>query len=152
MSFGEAAKLRSRFSVAYDIDFYQQLRAVTPDLLHDLFATNTFWDLKIERASTKEKDSGTWEVTLEVNARKETVDTVGNATTIEMNDWIGIGVFALHEGGESSSRFLYLQKHRITSGKQTIIIDVPERPSRAGIDPNHLIIDLDMGDNVTETN
>ena len=58
---------------------------------------------------------------------------------------IEIGVFALHEGSESSSRDLYVQKHKITSGRQIIIIDVPERPSRAGIDPNHLMIELEMG-------
>ena len=80
------------------LDFYRELQAVTSDSLHyllrDLFATNTFWDLKTEQATAKQTKSGAWQVTLDVDARKMTVDSIGREINIPMNDWIEIGVFA----------------------------------------------------------
>ena len=133
------------------LDFYRELRAITPDslhyLAHDLFAANTFWELEAEIAKAIPAGEDTWQVSLEVEARKVTVDSIGNETNIPMNDWIEIGVYAPRKKGESSSRVLYLQKHRIASGKQTIIVKVEGRPARAGIDPNHLLIDLELENN-----
>ena len=43
---------------------------------------------------------------------------------------------------------LYVQMHRIRSGKQTITVTVPRKPARAGIDPYHLLIDGKTDDNV----
>ena len=43
---------------------------------------------------------------------------------------------------------LYLQRHRIQSGKQTIRITVPRAAVRAGIDPRHELIDRERDDNV----
>jgi ABC-type transport system involved in multi-copper enzyme maturation permease subunit len=133
------------------LNFYQELQAVTPDslqyLVHDLFAANTFWELETERTTAQQTEQGKWQVTLEVQARKLTVDSIGIETNIPMNDWIEIGVSASRAAGEATAKKLYLQKHRIRSGKQTIILQVSEQPARAGIDPNHLLIDLTMEDN-----
>ena len=43
---------------------------------------------------------------------------------------------------------IYLQKHHIRSGEQTITVTVPRTPTRAGIDPNQLLIDLETDDNI----
>lgn len=136
------------------LDLYRELRAVTPDslhyLVHDLFAANTFWELKTEGATTKQTKTGAWQVTLEVNARKLTVDSIGRATNIPMDDWVEFGVFAPAKKGGQSDKPLYLQKHHVRSGKQTLTVMVPHKPTRAGIDPNHLLIDLEMEDNVKQ--
>jgi hypothetical protein len=58
-----------------------------------------------------------------------------------MDDWVEIGVFA----GDAP---VYLQKHRIRSGKQTIMVTVPTKPTRAGIDPRLLLVDWATEDNV----
>lgn len=133
------------------LDFYRELQVVTPDslhyLVHDLFAANTFWELDTKQATAKQTETGVWQVTLEVETRKLTVDSIGLETNIPMHDWIEIGVYAPRAKGESSEKVLYLQKHRVRSGKQTIILHVSEPPGRAGIDPNHLLIDLNLGNN-----
>jgi hypothetical protein len=133
------------------LDFYRELRAVTPDslhyLLHDLFAANTFWELETEHATARPAERGAWQVTLRVQARKGVVDSTGIETPVPMNDWVEIGVFAPAGKGKAPAGPLYLQKHRIRSGKQTITLTVPAQPARAGIDPNHLLIDLEMDDN-----
>jgi ABC-2 type transport system permease protein len=137
--------------LATSLDFYRELESVTPDslqyMVHDLFAANTFWELETKQATAKKTEKGNWQVTLEVDARKVTVDSIGNETNVPMNDWIEVGVYSTREKGESSAKALYLRKHQIASGKQTINIVVAEKPGRAGIDPNNLLIDLEMGDN-----
>jgi hypothetical protein len=134
------------------LDFYKELQAVTPDtlqyLVHDLFAANTFWELETEGATARQTGTGTWQVKLEVETRKVTVDSTGIEANIAMNDWLEIGVYGQRAEGMAQPKVLYLQKHRVVSGKQTIILHVPEEPARAGIDPNHLMIDLEMEDNM----
>jgi ABC-2 type transport system permease protein len=56
-----------------------------------------------------------------------------------------IGIFA--EGDQPGKPF-YAQKHRIRSGQQAITVTMPRTPASAGIDPNHLLIDLKTADNI----
>lgn len=140
------------------LDLYRELKAVTPDslqyLVHDLFAANTFWELKAEKvvATKTPSKAAAWEVTLVLNARKITVDTVGVEAEIPMNDWLEVGVYGSRKQSERSDPILHLQKHRITSGRNTIVVEVSEPPSRAGVDPNNLMIDLDPDDNIKKIN
>jgi hypothetical protein len=133
------------------LDFYRELRAVTPDslhaLLHDLFAANTFWELGTRQATARPAGRGDWEVTLHVQARKVVVDSAGTETSLPMEDWVEVGVFAPAGKGTEPAKPIYLRKHRIRAGKQRITVTVPAQPARAGIDPNHLLIDLEMDDN-----
>ena len=64
-----------------------------------------------------------------------------------MKDWVEIGVFAPVEKGKESGKLLYLQKHLIISGQQTILLKVEGKPFKVGIDPHHLLIDWDVKDN-----
>lgn len=142
--------------LATSLDLYRELQAVTPDslryLLHDLFAANTFWELETERAAAEQTDAGTWQVTLRVRARKVTVDPAGVETEMPMDEWVEVGVFAPTEEGAEFGETLYLQKHRLRSGEQTITLTVPREPADAGIDPYHLLIEVERFDNVEEVN
>lgn len=136
------------------LDLYRELNAITPDtlqyLLHDLFKVNTYWDLKTDNVTAQQTKEGNWLVTLNVQARKDVTDEIGNETHVPMNDWIEIGVFAAPEKGKDVDKVLYLQKHCIRTGQQTITLTVADKPTRAGIDPNNLLIDLRMNDNRRE--
>ncbi len=122
--------------LATTLDLYRELQAVTPDslryLLHDLFEVNAFWELETERVTAEQTPAGTWQVTLEVRARKMVYDSAGVEAEMPMDEWVPIGVFGPTEP-------LHLQKHRIRSGEQTITVTVPGKPARAGIDPYHLL-------------
>lgn len=128
-------------------DLYREMKAATPDslqyLLHDLFGANTFWELHTEQATAKQTKPDQWLVSLEIRARKVVVNPAGVETDIPMNDLLEIGIYPSETG-----KPLYMQKQRIRSGKQTITVTVSEKPVRAGIDPNQLMIELDTGDNV----
>jgi hypothetical protein len=77
-----------------------------------------------------------------VRARKVVVDEAGTGTEAPMDDWVEVGVFA--EGRS------HIQKHRIRSGRQSITVTVPFKPTRAGLDPENLLIELDTEDNIKD--
>jgi len=137
------------------LDLYRELQAVTPDslryLLVDLFEANTLWELKAKEVTPKQVESGFWEVTLEVQARKVVVDTAGFETEVPMDDLVEVGVYAAGEGGKLGEP-LYLHMHRVRSGEQRITVTVPKEPARAGIDPRNLLIDVKPDDNLKEIN
>ncbi len=132
---------------------YAELRAVTPDslkpLLSDLFEHITIWDVSTDSAKAEPVGGEAYRVTLFVDAAKARADSIGNETPIAMNDLVEIGVFAAGEG-DGPGEPLYLERHRIRSGEETIRITVPREPARAGIDPSSKLIDREREDNVVE--
>jgi len=132
-------------------DLYAELCAVTPDslqpLLEDLFETITLWDLKTEEAHFEPTDAGDYLVSLDVTGRKGRSDGIGTMTEVPMDDLVEIGVFAAE--GDGLGQPLYLEPHRIQSGRQTITLRVPRPPFRAGVDPYGKLIERERGDNVS---
>ena len=131
---------------------YAELRAVTPDslqpLLSDLFEHITLWDVRTDSVKTEPAGGGAYRVTLFVEAGKARADSVGNKTPIAMDDLVEIGAFAGEPSETSPGERLYLKQHRIRAGKQEIVITVPRRPTRAGIDPYRKLIERERDDNV----
>jgi len=62
-----------------------------------------------------------------------------------MNDLIEIGVFS---ADKENQKTLYLEKHRIHSGLNHIVMNVSQKPGKAGIDPRYLLVDTMMEDNI----
>jgi len=143
----------SRPPYATSLDLLKELRGVTPDslqyLITDLFETVTLWDAKTDSATAEQTESGDWRVTLTVTAKKVRADTVGKETEVPMNDLADIGVFAAPKQGRGLGQPLYLEKHWVRSGQQKITVTVPgdpaRPPARAGIDPQHKLIERESG-------
>jgi ABC-2 type transport system permease protein len=137
--------------LATSLDLYRELKKVTPDSIHyllkDYFEQNIYWQLKISQAEAKKNDSGSWTVTINIDAKKVTVDSTGAEVSVAMDDYIEMGVYGAYDKKLKSQKTLYLKKHLIRSGQQTLTLTVPERPQRAGIDPNYLLIDLNPDNN-----
>ncbi|GAB3942435.1 M1 family aminopeptidase [Spirosoma harenae] len=133
------------------LDLYQELHKVTPDslqyLLNDFFKKNMYWRLKTEKLAVAKTKAGTWQVSMKVQAQKVLIDSTGNEHDEPMNEWLEVG---LYEKSNGVDRPIYLQMHRIRSGKQTINVTVPRKPERGGIDPNFLMIDLRIDDNMMQ--
>lgn len=130
-------------------DLLTHLRAATPDslgyLIDDLFERVTLYDNAAERATSRRLADGRYQVDVRVRARKVRADSLGNETEVPLDDRIEIGIF-----GASKEVPLYLAKHRIRAGVQTVRVIVKEMPERAGIDPLHKLIDREKDDNVRE--
>jgi hypothetical protein len=96
---------------------------------------------------------GRYAVDLYVTAKKLRADSLGKETEQPMGDWIDIGVFAKAPAkrdpkiDDKVGVPLYLAKHKIKSGAQTIRVVVDTLPYRAGIDPLHKLIDRITTDN-----
>ena len=142
---------KKKSSLATTLDMYRELQAVTPDSLQsflgDLFERNTFWTFDTKQASAVQTSAGTWQVTLEVDAHKVVADSAGKETELPISEMVEIGIFANAEPGQMLGKTLYLQKHRIRSGTQTVTLVVKDRPARGGIDPYNLL-DWEEGDNI----
>jgi hypothetical protein len=137
---------------ATSLDFYRQIMAVTPDslqyLLKDLFETNTFWELETKAASLKSTEDGEWLVMMDVLARKVQVDHNDVETNVPMNDLIEVGVFGNDKKG--TKKALYVNKHKIHSGANRIVVRVSQKPEEAGIDPRNLLIDTETNNNIRQ--
>jgi ABC-2 type transport system permease protein len=142
---------KKKSSLATTLDMYHELQAVTPDslkpLLHDLFEVNTFWTFDTKQAKAVQTETGAWQVTLEVEAHKVVADSAGREAELPITEWVEIGIFAPAEPGEVLGKPLYVQKHRVRSGRQTITVIVPRKPARGGIDP-YSLLDWEEGDNI----
>jgi len=114
-----------------------------------IFAANTYWELAADQVTARQAGAGSWQVTLDVQARKVVIDSLGAETEIPMDDLVEVGVFAAAEDGGLGEP-LYLRMHRVHSGEQRITVTVPRKPARAGIDPRSLLIDMEATDNLRE--
>jgi hypothetical protein len=130
-------------------DLLRHLREAAPDslrpLLADLVERVTLWDLHAEDATYTRTGRGTYRVALRVDARKLHADSLGRETEVPMADLVDVGVYRA-----GSDEPAYLRKHRVTSGRQTIVVEVPFLPARAGIDPQHKLIDRESDDNTAK--
>ena len=126
------------------LDLYAHLcRAAPREVVDDLFATNTFWDLEATGATVQPAPSGQWRVTLHVRARKTRADAEGKETAIPMDDLVDVGVYT--DGVDAP---IYLRKHRIRSGDQAVTVTVPRKPSWAGVDPKNVLIETERDNNL----
>ena len=130
-------------------DLLGHLRAATPDSLHylirDLFERVTLYDNRTESATYLRLPDGRYQVDVRVRARKRLADSVGAETDLPLDDRIEVGVF-----GENREVPIYLAKHRIRAGVQTVRVVVKQPPERAGIDPLHKLIDRTIDDNTVD--
>jgi len=138
---------------ANTLELLARLRTAVPArlqyLIEDLFETITLYDNRVEEATASRTDDGKYRIRLAYRSRKLRSDGQGVETEIDHHDWIEIGVFGRERvNGELRDSVLYLEKHRLRSGSDTIEITVDRKPTRAGIDPRNLFMDRVPADNV----
>ena len=131
--------------------FVQYIADATPDslkqVIEDMFNRITLFDLKCVEAAYKKKGNK-YEVTLDIETAKIYADSMGNETGVKPNDWIDVGIMKYDGTGKHS--YQYLQKQLFTGGRKTLVITVDNKPSKAGIDPLHKLIDRNSEDNIKE--
>ena len=145
------------------IDF---IKAVTPDslmyLVDDLFYESILYDNKMVDAKTTQLENGKYKVDMEFLVSKyesgkggkcifgkDSLSIISNEKTIKslpLKDYIEVGIFD-EKGNE-----LYLKKHKITSIKNQISIEIEQQPAEVGIDPWLKLIDTKGEDNRLKIN
>ncbi|MFC6755385.1 hypothetical protein, partial [Halorubrum tibetense] len=135
------------------LDLLRFLKAEIPAQDHafidDLFTKITLFDLKIDSARAVKQADGRFQLTLEIDAKKIYADGQGEETEVSLADQFDIGVFTQDpDSAKGSDHVLYLAKHLIKSGPNTVTLVLDELPVFAGIDPYIKMIDRNADDNL----
>lgn len=137
---------RDRYATTEDLLGY--FRAVTPDTLQyvitDLFEKITIYDNKVVAARHQKLSENKYKVDLTIQVLKHHIDSLGVETPVRPGDWVDIGVYAKNESGKD--QLIYLKKHKITEQITNLQMVVDRLPTKAGIDPRHILINKN-GDN-----
>jgi aminopeptidase N len=138
------------------VDLIDEFRkeAKTPEqqqLITDLFARITLYDLKVADAKTK-RDGNGWTTTLTVNADKYYANGKGVETKAKLAEAIEIGLFTARPGlgAFSAKDVVVMERHPLTNGTQRIVLHSVKKPAYAGVDPYNFYIDRNSDDNVKE--
>lgn len=116
------------------------------ELITDLFERIVLYDLQVDAASMREIDSG-YEVTIEVTARQFEADGLGKETEAPLDAWFDVALFRETREALEEVTPLYIEKHRLRSGKQILTVRTTERPGIVALDPFHKWIERSAGNN-----
>jgi ABC-2 type transport system permease protein len=135
------------------LELYEHILSVTPDSLkyvaEDLFERRVLYENRTRSAEYEDLGNGGYRVTLEIETKKFYEDSLGKEIEgRSMNDFVDIGIFGTNKvNGEEIETHLYLKKHRMKEGSQTLEFIVHGKPEKAGIDPYIKLIDRNPDDN-----
>ncbi|MDN5205499.1 M1 family aminopeptidase [Fulvivirgaceae bacterium BMA10] len=145
---GRKKRKTDRYPTTKDLMGY--FRDVTPDslqyVIEDLFETITLYEFKTTEAIYEKYSKDQYEVNMTLEAMKYRADSNGLESSIGVNDWVDIGIYA--EGGNGKDELIYLEKHKITDEVTSLEIVVDQKPTKAGIDPLNKLIDRNTDDNI----
>jgi ABC-2 type transport system permease protein len=138
------------------LDLIDAFRAEAKDpeqqaLITDLFERVTLWDLKVADPTAVRRPDGKWDVTVPVDAKKLYADA-GTYNEAPLAERIEIGLFADAPGSGAfdPAHVMLLERHPIRSGRQVLKFVTEKKPMFAGVDPFHIYIDRNGGDNLSE--
>lgn len=119
-------------------------------LVTDWFERIVLYDLQVDAAHVREVD-GSYEVTVEVTAKQFAADGSGNETEEPLAAWFDVAVFAELDKPLAEMTPLYIAKHRLHSGKQSLILRTSQRPGLVALDPFHHLVERSAGNNRLRT-
>ncbi|MFT6205184.1 MAG: ABC-type transport system involved in multi-copper enzyme maturation permease subunit [Spirosomataceae bacterium] len=138
---------KGRYPTSRDLLGY--FKEQTPDslqyLIKDMFETITLYENKTNDVTYQKLQNGKYEVIIQSKNEKFRADEKGNEKAIDFSDWMDVGVYT--EGKDGQEKLIYLKKHLIKSGANTIKVIVDKKPSMGGVDPVNKLIDRHSDDN-----
>lgn len=122
-------------------------------LVEDLFARITLYDLKAKSATTRKLPDGQFETVLSVDATKYYADGKGKERAAPLADRIDVGLFDQNPsyGAFAAKDVVSMQRRPIRSGVQEVRFVTKRRPAFAGVDPYNKYVDRNGDDNVIAT-
>lgn len=127
------------------LNLIDRLKGEVPDslsyLIEDMFENVTFYENKLMKAESRKLENGSFETEISFTIQKR---RAGDTTDLPLADYLEIGLYDV-QGKE-----LYLQKHKVTESLNSLGIILDVAPAEVVIDPNLLLIELDIKDNSLE--
>ena len=136
------------------LEFLEEIYKNTPieqhELVNDWFKKVITYDLDIqENSSYVALNNGTFEVTIQVKAKRFETLNNGNVQAIKIDEPIKIGVFTAHPSLiKNENAVLHYQSHRINKEMSEIKLIVNKKPKYIAIDPYGTRLDQNLVDNV----
>jgi ABC-2 type transport system permease protein len=112
-------------------------------LITDLFERIVLYDLLVDAASAREIAGG-YEVTVEVTAKEVADDGHAKEADEPLDSWFDVAVFPETDEPLEKVAPLYIEKHRLHSGKQVLTVRTSKRPEIVSLDPFHKRIERCM--------
>jgi hypothetical protein len=117
-------------------------------LITDLFEEITLFGNRTLEASATATPDGNYQVKLKIECEKFKADAKGKESPAPMNDWLEVGAFAKPEPGKRYGKLLHKQRVQLSAGVHELEFIVAEKPDKAGVDPQNLLIDRVPKDNL----
>jgi ABC-type transport system involved in multi-copper enzyme maturation permease subunit len=119
-------------------DLVNELRAVAgkeyQELITDLFEKLVLYEVKLLDASAR-KVGGGYEVSLTVAAYQFEATSLGTETEVPLHTWFDVGLFSQAKQAPENQVPLYLKKHLLKRGINTITFKIAQKPVYASLDP-----------------
>lgn len=133
-------------------DLIAHLEADLPAAAHaalgDFFAHVSNWQLRVAEAVTWQNGSGNWQLRAIVEARKSRTEGLGVETDVPLETTLPLVAF--RGDGFEAGDVLRQDWQALPGGRHQIIWELPEKPSRFGIDPYLYLPDPNPHDNVVD--
>ncbi|MBB1386878.1 hypothetical protein H5119_15255 [Pseudoalteromonas sp. SG45-5] len=144
---------QERYPTTLDFIAYLKREASEQEqiFIEDQFNAITLYELKLSDINVQEAESvdGEHIITLTISAAKKHADGEGNEEDVPLAQMIDIALFSADPNEiHSENTVIYMQKHEIKTGENTITLKVTELPKFAGVDPFIKLIDKKSGDNI----
>ena len=119
-------------------------------LITDLFERVVLYDLQVRAPTAVRRADGRWDVAVPIAARKLLVDARGAEHETPFAERIDVGLFTAEPGSAAfrAPNVLVAERRPIRQGVQVLRFVTARRPTHAGVDPHHHLIDRRSGDNV----
>ncbi len=135
------------------LDLMRHLTAgVSPEdktFIEQQFNQITLYDLRLLELNKTELPDGRLQLDLTIQAARLSADGKGVETEQPLDEAIDIGAFSADpDEFAADNQLLYLEKHRLKSGKQQVRVVVPKGTTYIGVDPLIKLIDRDAADNI----
>ncbi|WKK64580.1 ABC transporter permease/M1 family aminopeptidase [Lutimonas zeaxanthinifaciens] len=122
------------------VEFLDEIYKVTPikyhSLIDDWFKKVIIYDLAIDDSSYKKIDDGTYEISVNIKAKRFETKSSGEIEQIAINEPIKIGLFSTHPASvKDESSILYYESSNIHKQDTVVKIVVNELPKYISIDP-----------------
>jgi aminopeptidase N len=131
-------------------DFLRHLKPQVPDslnyLITDWIKEITLYDYRLKDATYKRKENGKYEVSMDIEAYKIKVDSLGVENKVSQRDWVDIGVYR----DTDEKHLMYSKRVLFVDEKMNFSFEVDTIPAKAVIDPKRLLIERVIDDNSKE--
>lgn len=117
-------------------------------IITDLFEKIVLFDLRAEDSTYVAMADGSFEVTLNMFAKKFEASGDGEESEVLLEAMLDIAVLGEPDALTGVPEVLFLEKRAVRDGSQSFVMRVPSRPVSVGIDPFNKMIDRNPEDNV----